>query len=421
MCRRIDFYLLLCISSFCVCACGGRPQTPVPPDVSLAADDSLIASLPNCSVNVYIENSASMDGYVKSGTEFEESLYSYLNEIKRAVFCENLSLNYINSKILPQPDNVRDFIYDLEPSSFRAKGGNRSTTDISDLFQKIMEEQGEDDIAILVSDFVFSPGHQDAAVFLGLQQIAITDHFANRLKIHPDYSAVLYRLVSKFEGKYYNKNDRPVQIAADRPFFIWLLGNRDQLHRLTSMIKKDNVKGRGVDHEYSLSKMSSVIPYGILPMPRIGSFQMVPGVKNAVSKAKLDRKATGSKFVISFGVDYSGFLLEDSYLTDPDNYEVSNKAYSIEVGRNTSPASSYTHVIKLMLDPSQPVISRGNIKVSLLRKSAPWVEEFTDTIGEDINADGAMEKTFGLKTLVDGVFDAYKDDSKYASFTININ
>lgn len=137
--------------------------------------------------------------------------------------------------------------------------------------------------------------------------------------------------------------------------------------------------------------------------------------------AKVDKKAIGSKFVVSFGVDYSGFLLEDSYLTDPANYEVNNKAYTVEINRNPNSSSSYTHIMKIKLDSSQPVISRGNIKVSLLMKSAPWAEEYTDIEGEDINADNAMEKTFGLKTLIDGVYDAYKADKTYASFTININ
>lgn len=419
--------LFLAGIAFLVNSCGGRPQPPMPANSSnglesvASTDDSPITDLPKCNVNVYIENSASMDGYVKGVTEFESSLYSYLSDIKLADFCQSLNLNYINSKPLPQPDDVRDFIEKLEPDSFRKKGGDRSTTDISNLFQTIMSEQGKDDIAILVSDFVFSPGKKDASEYLTNQQIGIKTHFVNRLKEDPDYSAVLYRLVSKFDGKYYNKVDHPTQISAERPFFIWLLGNKDQLQRLTLEVKKENMKGHGVDHTFCISKMTVKTPYGILPMPRIGTFQLDPAdVKTSIKNAKMDKKAVGSKFIVSFGVDYSGFLLEDSYLTDPENYEVNNKAYSIEVGKNTNPSSSYTHVIKLKLDPSQPVISRGNIKVSLLKKSAPWAEQYTDNDGEDINAEGAMEKTFGLKTLVDGVYDAYKADSNYASFTINI-
>ena len=33
-------------------------------------------------VNVYIENSGSMDGYVKGVTEFEQAVYNYLTDIK---------------------------------------------------------------------------------------------------------------------------------------------------------------------------------------------------------------------------------------------------------------------------------------------------------------------------------------------------
>ena len=408
-------------------SCGGQPQPPKPigtpgsNTISTSNEESIKPPLPNCNVNVYIENSASMDGYVKGVTEFEQSIYSYISDIKLADFCSSLNLNYINSRILKQPDDVSDFIEKLEPSSFKKRGGNRSTTDISNLFQKIMDEQGENDIAILVSDFVFSPGRKDASEYLTNQQIGIKTHFATRLKTDPDYAAVLYRLVSKFEGKYYNKFDHPTQIKAERPFFIWLLGNKDQLQRLTAEVKKENMKGHGVDHTFCISKMTAVTPYGILPMPRIGTFRIDPAnVKTSILKAKTDKKAVGSKFVVSFGVDYNGFLLEDSYLTDPGNYDVNNKAYTVEISRNPDSSSSYSHIIKLVLDPTTPVISRGNIIVSLLKKSAPWAEEFTDAEGDDINADGAMEKTFGLKTLIDGVYDAYKADTTYATFTINI-
>lgn len=421
--------LLLSATVLLASSCGGRPQPPMPPGMSpetklttTAINDTPALALPKCNVNVYIENSASMDGYVKGVTEFEQSIYSYISDIKLADFCSSLNLNYINSQILRQPDDVKDFIAKLEPTTFKNKGGDRSTTDISDLFQKIMFEQGKEDIAILISDFVFSPGKKDASEYLTNQQVGIKAQFATRLKDEPDYAAVLYRLVSKFDGKYYNKFDHPTQIEAERPFFIWLLGNKNQLQRLTSEIKKENMKGHGVDHTFCISKMTAATSYGILPMPRIGTFKIDPSnVRTSILNAKVDRKAVGSKFVVSFGVDYSGFLLEDSYLSDPANYEVNNKAYTVEINRSPSSSSSYTHIVKLKLDPSQPVIRRGNIKVSLLKKSAPWAEEFTDNNGEDINADGAMEKTFGLKTLVDGVYDAYKADKTYATFTININ
>ena len=423
--HRIKSILLLGVTAILISSCGGHPQPPIPGGGLPAAaesPDNTLTNLPKCNVNVYIENSASMYGYVKGVTEFEQAIYSYISDIKLSDFCRNLNLNYINSIIIRQPDDVSDFIEKLEPSTFKIKGGNHSTTDISNLFKSIMDEQGKDDISILISDFVFSPGKKDASEYLTNQQIGIKTQFATRLKDDPDYAAVLYRLMSKFDGKYYNKFDHPTQICDERPFYIWLLGDKNQLQRLTTEIKKENIKGHGVDHTFCISKMTEAAPYSILPMPRIGTFKIDPAnVKTSILKAKVDKKAVGSKFVVSFGVDYSGLLLEDSYLTDPGNYEVNNKAYTIDISRNPNNTSNYTHIIKLSLDPSQPVISRGNIKISLLKKSAPWAGPLTDTIGEDIFAEGAMGKTFGLNTLIDGVYDAYKADATYASFTININ
>lgn len=416
--------LFLCIAlagTLLLPSCGGRPQAPSNVDQTLKTETQALDSLPNCTVNVYVENSASMDGYVKGVTEFEQAVYSYISDIKLEDFCEALNLNYINSEILKQPDDVRDFIEKLEPSSFKMKGGNRGTTDISNLFKSIMEEQGENDIAVLISDFVFSPGKRDASQYLINQQIGIKSQFATKLKEYPDYAVVLYRLTSKFDGKYYNKFDAPTQIKGERPFYIWLLGNREQLKRLTTSVCEKNVKGNGVSDAYSISSMSKQVAYGILPMPRIGQFKLDhSNPKTNILSPKVDNKNLDTKFLVSIGVDYSSFLLDDSYLTDPQNYEVNNKAYRVEIVKNSSSTSTYTHIIKLMLDSSQPVISHGSIKISLLKNTALWANDLTDEEGVDINAEGAMEKTFGLKYLIGGVYDAYKADGNYATFTINI-
>ena len=64
-------------------------------------------------VNVYIENSGSMDGYVKGVTEFEQAVYNYLTDIKISQFSDSLNLFYINSDIIPQGSDISDFIKNL--------------------------------------------------------------------------------------------------------------------------------------------------------------------------------------------------------------------------------------------------------------------------------------------------------------------
>lgn len=48
------------------------------------------------------------------------------------------------------------------------------------------------------------------------------------------------------------------------------------------------------------------------------------------------------------------------------------------------------------------------------------VVSVADESGLDINAPGAMEKTYGLSYLLGGVYDAYAYDGQYGSITINI-
>ena len=71
--------------------------------------------LPAPLIHVYLENSGSMDGYVKGTTDFENAVYSYLSDLQHADLGERspespaknvLELNYINSQVLQQRPDV---------------------------------------------------------------------------------------------------------------------------------------------------------------------------------------------------------------------------------------------------------------------------------------------------------------------------
>jgi len=141
------------------------------------------------SVNVYVENSGSMDGYVRGITDFEQIVYNYLTDIIISDFTDSLNLFYINSDIIPQGSDISDFIERLEPSTFRIRGGNRGISDISNVLKTVLSETQENEIAILVTDGIFSPGiGKDAAQYLNNQQIGIKRTFAEHLKTYPNTS-----------------------------------------------------------------------------------------------------------------------------------------------------------------------------------------------------------------------------------------
>lgn len=423
--------LLSIVSGLTIVSCGGPPATPGA--TTGIKSHKNIENLPAPTIKVYVENSGSMDGYVKGATDFENSVYSYLSDIQLAKLGartdsiasskNNLELNYINSQILQQPSDVQAFIKALEPAVFRQRGGNRGTSDMADILDKIIEQTTNNDISVFVSDCIFSPGRQyrlrdNADEYLVAQQIAIKSHFAEKMSQDPNFAIVAMRLVSQFNGLYYNKFDESKSINSNRPFYIWLMGSSKQLKRLMNTVNVSEIKGSGVQNIFMASQPNKTLSYGILPQQRIGMFNPdKSNPKTTITNAKVDSKGGNNRFQLAVGVDYSHMLLPDEYLMNPDNYTISNKAYTIEIVKNSNQSSSYTHIIKLNL--VQPIISKGTIKISLQNLLPSWISTYTDEVGLDINADGAMEKTYGLKYLIGGIYDAYKNQN-YGSITINI-
>lgn len=71
--------------------------------------------------NVYLENSGSMNGYVKGNTGFEQSIYYYLTQIENSEVADSVNLYYINSKVIPQGNDIETFIHHVEPADFQKK------------------------------------------------------------------------------------------------------------------------------------------------------------------------------------------------------------------------------------------------------------------------------------------------------------
>jgi hypothetical protein len=90
-------------------------------DIKFENDIEVNAPSNTPNFNVFIENSASMDGYVQGLSEFKNTVYSFLSDIKSPLreIGDTLNLFYINSKPIPFTDQVEDFIEKLDPSTFR--------------------------------------------------------------------------------------------------------------------------------------------------------------------------------------------------------------------------------------------------------------------------------------------------------------
>lgn len=365
-------------------------------------------------VNVYLENSGSMDGYVKGVTEFEQVVYNYLTDIKISQFTDSMNLYYINSDIIPQDSDVRDFIEKLEPTTFKTRGGRRGTTDISNLLKSVLSETKPNEIAILITDGIFSPGKgKDAEQYLVNQQIGIKANMSEFLYKYPNSAVVIYQLTSQFDGLYYSREDSKTKINEQRPYYIWIIGNSESINKLINRVPKNKFKGKGVQNVFSITGGPKLVDYAV--KRGSGNFDLdKKEPKTTIENLKKETKGKENSARFSVNANLSGFLLSDDYLIDVSNYEMNVKDFAFTISKSVSNSFGYTH----QLNFESESVHKGLISVKLKAKIPHWIEDINDDIGTTPLAG----KTYGIKYQIFGIYEAFTNTNDYyTEIKIKIN
>lgn len=376
-------------------------------------------------INVYLENSASMDGYVKGVTEFETAIYNLLGDFKISGLCDSLNLSYINKTIPYQkqnalPADIQDFIEKLEPSVFKQRGGDRSVSDLKNILSTVLKTVNNKNAAVLISDFVFSPGkNANAQDYLNNQGVGIKIDFSEKLKEF-DLSAIIIQLQSNFDGLYYDKTDKPLSYKGKRPYYVWIFGSTQQISSILNKKILDNIKG-GYSNRLVLQSVKGInVPnYKILYSPKIGSFSAKQLNNKIISDASASKdNQNKGLFGFNVAVDFANSLQDANYFLDTANYVLSNTKYQLKVetitDKNNPSLSGFTHILKLQTSELREEI----LKIDIVGKTPSWVLNSTSIDDSNIlNDNNEQQKTFGLRYLIEGVSDAFYPKSN--SNTIN--
>ena len=194
---------------------------------SLTTDSTMPGESSVKMLNVYVENSGSMDGYVVNGGDLATLVEDYINLLRHCgINIKNWQYYFINSKIIPISQSSKEFADKVQPTQFKKAGGNRGTSDLADIFDKVVPLSG-DTLCLLVSDMIFSPGKgQNADDYIKRQCNRIKEKLRN---VDSNVSMLLYRFEGKYNGTYYDKQDRKSSFNGVRPFFICAIGSDEVL------------------------------------------------------------------------------------------------------------------------------------------------------------------------------------------------
>jgi len=353
-------------------------------------------------IKVYIENSGSMDGYMCDGSELKDAIYGYVSTL--ASYSDTVKLNYINSEIVKYSGSLKSFIKDLTPTKFKAVGGSHANSVIGEMLTQILDAQDNRTVSVFVSDCILDVPQGDAKDFLVNNQIDIRNALVKKMEKDKDMGVEIFRMVSKFSGTYYYAKGSERLSDVQRPYYLWVIGNKKLLAYLNA-----NVPFSEIPHGYKNYYAYST--YQEIPFEITNQFGMVQNP--CVCKTSIN-----GHYIVKIKADLSSTLQNETMIRDVNRYQTHNgqvKVVSVEKIDNTQ--DTHTHVLTLNINKG---ISSCGINLKYVLPDIPnWIESVNDDTG--LNVTENINKTTGIKNIIMGVSDAYRNHRELAGTKFVIN
>lgn len=418
--KKLSAYILI-ITTFFLIGCKGNSTSGQHEKSPSANKDTSFSNviIPKSKYNVYIENSGSMNGYVSIGSDFKNAVLGLITDLKSKNITDSISIFYINNEICPRqinalPQEIEYFFKNLNPTSFSNSGCGTSTSFIPEIIKKAVTTN-PNDINILVSDFIFSDSSGSSPQYLESAKNTVELYIADELK-RRDFSTIVLKLNSQFDGFYYVESKRPLKVDLKnknirRPYYIMVFGEQQKLQLFLSKINFSDYKGFENSY-YLLTPENSKPTAKVISRNKIGNFEIeYPATKLVINNAKAGGINTDQKvFQFSIAANLEFLKIDDTYLLNPSNYEISNNYTITKIDKNNDETNEslkgYTHVFTIKTTDLKQM---QDVTIKLITKLPKWVSS-SSTIDDSNPFDTLQQhQTFGFDYLIRGLSEAFSD------------
>lgn len=402
-----------------------KKQTPNPNHNLLAGTCKVLRNegkklnLKQYHINFYMENSASMDGYVNGNTEFKDVLGQMI--VSSHHCCKGTDFYFINNQVYKANTSAIGFIQMLAPANIKV--GNVGTTDVNQIFRNILNNTKKDTISVLFSDCIYSV--TDVNSQLDNAKNATTDAFLTALSNDNTLATIVLQFVSTFDGFYYDRNDKPFVCKSPRSFYVVITGNRDALKTLYSDFKVGSLPGLKNKCFFSSESWTLDEMNACAIISDYTNARRIKTQKNFLDIDEISLDKTSNSLQFAVGVNFSDIFVDESYILDKNNYIVEPSSFSVISVSKASTSSvgdfayqpSKPYAIKL----SVPYGSFARVVTVALKKSIPsWVKNAN--VWDDAGYVPAANQSFAIQKVVEGISAAYSTDySDYFKVQVNIN
>jgi hypothetical protein len=383
-------------------------------------------------IHFFYENSSSMDGYLNGNTNFTDAVLGFLS--KSDLKKDNINLYYINKEAYPVDSNiVGEFVDFLKPSNVKKVGGkSRNNSEINRILgivsDTIINSNDRNTIGIVVSDYIYSIQGRDISKQLNFQK-ATTITNLKRLS-EGNYAILIIKIESQFNGDYYNILNKGKKINEDRPFFIWVIGEKNRILNFPERYDIKKYKGYK-EHLILFDDDNGTNPYYsiLLESFRNGRFKKSNRSDDQITEIEDAKCGRDGIFTFSVAVDFSKIPISEEYIRDTSHYKIASSSGDTFVVNNILPIEKInnndrpqrmtaTHIITI--STSKLSNSKQELNIELIKRVPKWVEDSSTEC--DTTDQQRKGKTFGFSYLVEGTKEVfgYNDKSNYFSLSIKI-
>lgn len=314
--------------------------------------------------------------------------------------------------------------------------GDQGYTDFGAIFDQILNKTGEREVSVLVTDMIYSVrGMQDVnpqRVFADMQGM-ITSVFKEQVA---HKCVLLVQMEASYDGPYYCYDGSVRTVHGRRPYYIIMVGSREAITRIAT---EDNyrafadfktLKGYRQMYLYDTGKLYEPYYSILLSGPEVsGRFVPERGQSECITSVQDVEADRDGKVKLAVAVDMRGMLVDERYLTDVTNYRVvADDPVRIERVRPITDkdlsasgrkyAKEATHLMVLSMER---VSHKQQVGILLQNRLPGWVAKSSSD--DDRTVDGST--TFGLRYLMEGIYDAYhrmaKDDMAYFEIALKLD
>jgi len=377
-----------------------------------AATAPPVAAGPLAQVNVFLEVSGSMEGFMpKTGatgtnTRFQQHVAQFLSEVNRSSAARK---TYFRIKEKPYPDSYQQL-------SQTVRGGilqPASSTDIPTVLDTLVSGYyAPNSVNVLISDFIYSPKNAGAIPYISTD---ITDAL-NRTH-RPDLAVSVYGYASDFHGAYYPALKTGVKKISgccdtDIPYYFWVIGPAEAVRRFDAALLERQPGQQahfGVKYPTPASSLLS-------RFQNVGAWYY--GEKDAAKRAAgaayhtVAVSSVSAKEPVEFVVgldlqDLPALYHDVNYLKanlqlqaqDTDAKIIGAFAATAQTKNSSGAENQYTHFVKVRV--TRLGKAARPLQLVLHDRRPAWISAWTTKNDSNINQTGA--KTFALSSLVDGV------------------